>query len=144
MTSCDTNILVYAYNEDAPEHPRARSFLLDHLKDSDFAISEFALVEFYNLLRNPRIFPRALSSSAAVDLVQELRHNVYWRRIDGGTDVSEKVWRVAGTRDFPRRAVFDARIAYSLASEGVTRFATRNVGDFARFDVFETFDPIAE
>ena len=143
MTSCDTNILAYAYNEDAPEHERARGFLTSHLKDPEFAISEFALVEFYNLLRNPRVFPRPLSPSDAVDLVQELRHNVYWRRIDGRIDVSEKIWRVARMPDFPRRAIFDARLAYSLAAEGVTRFATRNLGEFRRFDVFETFDPTA-
>ena len=143
MTSCDTNILAYAYNEDVPEHERARSFLAKHLKDSEFAISEFALVEFYSLLRNPRVFPRALSPSDAVDLIQELRHNVYWRRVGGEIDASTSVWRVAATHGFPRRAIFDAWLAYSLAAEGVTRFATRNVVDFARFDAFEVFDPIA-
>lgn len=49
-----------------------------------------------------------------------------------------------GRPTFPRRAIFDARLAYTLAAEGVTRFATRNVRDFQRFGAFEVFDPLVE
>lgn len=142
MTSCDTNILVYAYNVSAPEHLAAQRFLTSHLTNTDFALSELVLVEFYVLIRNPAIFPKALSAKDAAAVVGELRSNPYWTILKATIDISDLVWAVSGTKDFPRRAIFDARIAYSLAAEGVTRFATRNATDFQHFNVFETFDPI--
>ena len=76
-----------------------------------------------------------------MDFIQAYRENKYWRIDKGTRDVSEEIWRAASGADFPRRAIFDARIAYSLAAFGVKRFATRNVGDFERFGVLEAFDP---
>ena len=143
MTSCDTNLVLYAYNASAPEHEAALRFLRRHLEDPDFGISEFVLAEFYNLIRNPAVVKPAFSPGAAVLLVDELRTNPHWTILKGTVDVSDQVWQVAATRDFPRRAIFDARLAYSLAAEGVTRFATRNVAEFRRFGAFEVFDPIA-
>lgn len=142
MTSLDTNLLVYAYNADAEEHGRALRFLSENLENPDFALSEFVLVEFYNLLRNPAVFRTPLSAADAVAKVQELRSNPYWTLLKGTADVSDAIWSVAATDEFPRRAIFDARIAYSLAAEGVTRFATRNVGDFQHFGLFDVFDPL--
>ena len=144
MTSCDTNILLYAHNPRMPERVAALGFLNNRKDDPDFAISEFVLVEFYNLLRNPAVLPSPFSALAAVAKIEELRANPHWTILKGAADVSDQVWRVAATPDFPRRAIFDARLAYSLAAEGVTRFATRNVADFRRFGAFEVFDPLAE
>ena len=142
MTSCDTNVLVYAYNVSAPEHDRAVRFLTSHLRDREFALSELILVELYVLIRNPVIFPKALSSTEAATVIEELRSNPFWTILKAATDVSERVWAASAAKDFPRRAIFDARIAYSLAAEGVTSFATRNTEDFRRFGTFEVFDPI--
>ena len=142
MTSCDTNILVYAYNEMAPEHGAAFRFLASHLQDDRFALSELVLIEFYVLIRNPAIFPDPASASRAVSVIQELRSNPFWTILKGTVDVSDPMWAAAASRSFPRRGIFDARLAYSLAAEGVTRFATRNVSDFEGFGVFEVFDPL--
>ena len=143
MISCDTNILLYAYHRDAPEHAAAISFLRGHLKNQDFALSELVLVELYNLLRNSAVLGKSLSAKGATDVISELRRNPYWTVLRGNPDIWERVWTVAAQPDFPRRAIFDARLAYSLAAEGVTEFATRNTKDFARFDTFRVFDPIA-
>ncbi|CAN5519569.1 type II toxin-antitoxin system VapC family toxin [soil metagenome] len=142
MTSVDTNILVYAHNVAAPEHPKALAFLTAHLEGRDFALSKLILLEFYNLLRNPAVFPRPLSATDAVETIQNLRNNPYWTILKATTDVSDAIWTVAADPSIGRRAIFDARIAYSLAAEGVKRFATRNVTDFDRFATFVSFDPL--
>lgn len=144
MTSCDTNVFAYALNPDAPENALALRFLPGQAENPTFAVSEIVLVELYNLLRNGAVLRSPLSPSQAVDQVERLRSNPYWTILKGAVDVSDAIWKVAGTRDFPRRAIFDARLAHSLAAEGVTRFATRNVGDFRRFEAFEAFDPLVE
>jgi len=143
LISCDTNILLYAYNRDAPEYEAAITFLRGHLKNQDFALSELVLVELYNLLRNPAVLGKSLSAKGATDVIAELRSNSYWTVLPGNPDIWDSVWTVAAQPNFPRRAIFDARLAYSLAADGVTQFATRNIKDFARFNTFEVFDPIA-
>jgi toxin-antitoxin system PIN domain toxin len=142
MMSCDTNILVYALHRQSPEHATASAFIRDHLQDDSFAISEHVLAELYNLLRNPSVFTSEGSAKDATEIIQYFRGNPYWTVLRGDADIWNQVWRAAAQPDFPRRAVFDARLAFSLAADGVTRFATRNTKDFARFNVFDVFDPI--
>lgn len=143
MLSCDTNILLYAYNQSAPEHKQSIDFITKNLTNSEFAISELALMEYYVLLRNPAVTKAPLSAQQAVSVIKTVRANPNWTVLKGTTDVSDDVWRAASKNDFPRRAIFDARLAYSLAAQGVKRFATRNVADFQRFGLFEVFDPIS-
>lgn len=143
MLSCDTNILLYAYNQKASEHTKAIEFITENLANSEFAISELALIEYYVLLRNPAVSTNPLSAQQAVSVIKTVRANPNWTVLKATTDVSEDVWRAASKSDFPRRAIFDARLAYSLAADGVKRFATRNVADFQRFGLFEVFDPIS-
>lgn len=142
MLSIDTNILVYAYNFDSPEHPSAIQYLTNHLEDTDVAISEYVLVEFYNMIRNAVVMPTPFTPAEAVEKVMELRLNPNWTLLRTTVDVSDGVWSVAKQPQFPRRAIFDARLAHSLAAAGVKRFATRNVADFKRFGLFDVFDPI--
>ncbi len=108
MTSCDTNILVYAYNTASPEHPSALRFLTENLTNPDFAISELILVEFYVLVRNAALFPKPLSSREAALLVDELRSNRFWTVLKDTSDVSDLIWGACASSELPRRAVFDA------------------------------------
>lgn len=101
------------------------------------------LIELYVLLRNPAVFPKPLAPSEAVIAIDALRSEHGWTVLKGAVEISDAIWSVAMLPNFPRRAIFDARLAYSLAAEGVTRFATRNVADFRRFGAFEIFDPLA-
>ena len=58
MLSVDSNILLYASHEGCPERGRATQFLESLDERRDVAVSEFALVELYNLLRNPAVIGR--------------------------------------------------------------------------------------
>ncbi len=53
MIAIDTNILLPLVVEDHPQHPQALAFAESLQSRSDVAISEFVLLELYNLLRNP-------------------------------------------------------------------------------------------
>jgi predicted nucleic acid-binding protein len=134
--------LVHAFDPTSEHYDKAHEFLVKNLRNRNFALSEFVLQEFYLLLRNQTVFVRPLGAPQAAAQIQELRANPYWTVLKGTTDVSEQIWSVAKTPQFPRRAIFDARIAYSLAAEGVTRFATNNLKDFGRFEVMELFNPL--
>ena len=143
MISCDANILICALSDKLEHHKRARKFLGDQISNIEFALSELVLMELYVLLRNPLLVTNPMSAEKACGLISDLRRNPKWTILKGTSDVSEHVWKVASTPQFPRRAIYDARIAYSLAAEGVTTFATNNVKDFRRFGVLDLFDPLS-
>lgn len=146
MISCDTNLLFYALNARAPEQPRARAFCDAHAETASFVICELVLIELYGLLRNPVTRRPPLAAAAAVQIVGRLRRHPTWRVVDypgPPARIMDEVWRRAGTTDFPRRAIFDARLALTLRHHGVTEFATRNTSDFAGFGFERVWDPLA-
>ena len=145
MTSFDTNILLYAFSRASPFHDRARAFLEDLTPRDDVAVSELVLVELYTLLRNPAVLVRPLPAAAAVEVVQSYRSHPRWMLV--GLDpesapLHDELWRLAAKARFPRRRVYDARLALSLRRQGVTEFATANVKDFGSFGFDRVWNPV--
>ena len=143
MISVDSNILLYAQDARCPEHAASRRFVLAQAENADFAISELVLVELYVLLRNPAVLERPLGADAAVQVIEAYRKNPRWRILEGADGVMTEVWRLAAAKDFPRRKIFDARVALTLRRLGVTRFATRNVEHFGDFGFETVWDPVS-
>ena len=145
MISFDTNILFFAYAEDRPEHSMAKSFLDGHLRAEDVVLSEFVLIEFYRLLRNPAILTKSLSPGEAVKVVETWRSHPRWRIVgfpDNSRQVHDELWNHAGRASFATRRIFDARLALILRQFGVTEFATANVKDFEGFGFTKVWNPL--
>ena len=143
MISIDTSLLLYSLNPDSIWHVGAVSFLRQNLgvPTVRLAITDYVLVELYVLLRNPAVMTKALTAGAARDLV-----TAYWEvpnvmRLENA-NVMDEVWRLAGGRDFSRRRIFDARLALTLRSGGVTHFATANVKDFQGWGFEKVWNPL--
>jgi toxin-antitoxin system PIN domain toxin len=143
MRSLDTNLLFAGCNARAEGHTTARNLLLDWGKSDDVLLCEGVLVELYNLLRNQAVMSgKALSPASAVEVVQSFRHHPKWRLVETAP-VMNQVWESARTSRFPRRRIFDARIAYTLLHHRVRFFATANVKDFRMFGFEEVWNPLA-
>ena len=66
MIAIDTNLLVYAHREGAPEHERARAAILEALADPrGWGICLPTATEFWSIVTNPKI-PGGPSSSVIV------------------------------------------------------------------------------
>lgn len=145
MISCDTNLLFYALNAHAPEQAQARAFFDAHTDSASFVICELVLIELYGLLRNPATPGPSLAASRAVEIVDHFRRHPLWRLVDypgPPTRIMDEVWLRASTGNFPRRAIFDARLALTLRHHGVTEFATRNTADFSGFGFDRVWNPL--
>ena len=145
MISLDANLLLYSYNADSPRHTTALSFLTGLAAREDVAISEFVLVEFYTLLRNPAVVASPLPAGEAVRVIQAYRHHPNWALVGFGVDSGElhnELWVLAKRNDFGRRKIYDARTALSLRRQGVTEFATANVKDFKQFGFRRVWNPL--
>ncbi len=139
----DTNILLYSLNPLSIWHRAAVDFLGGHFgaETVRVAITDFVLMELYVLLRNPAVMAQPLSARAARDLVIS-----YWKipnvmRLENAP-VMDQVWAMAGTRELPRRQVFDARLGLTLRHGGVTHFATSNVKDFKGLGFEKVWNPL--
>lgn len=141
----DANLLLYCYSEASPFHQGARHFLEDLALRGDVAVSEFVLVEFYTLLRNPAVLANPLEAAEAVEVIEIYRRHPYWMLLGFDPDsvgLHNELWGLATDRAFARRRIYDARLALSLRRQGVTDFATANVKDFESFGFARVWNPL--
>lgn len=85
MLSIDTNVLLYAQNQDCSEHDAATAFLVDCAGRTDVAVCELVLMELYQLLRNPTVMARPLDGPEAATVCQTFRRNRRWALIENGS-----------------------------------------------------------
>ncbi|MCB2263976.1 MAG: PIN domain-containing protein [Candidatus Thiosymbion ectosymbiont of Robbea hypermnestra] len=143
MISIDTNILLYAQNRDCPENERAFEFVVSYGKRKDVVLCELVLVELYILLRNPSVLQYPLPANQAADVCRAYRQNPRWHLVENAP-VMDQVWALASQPDYPRRRIFDARIALTLLHHGVTELATANVKDFGGFGFHRVWNPLRD
>jgi len=143
MISIDTSLLLYSLNPASAWHGKAVTFIREQLDNPvmQVVLTDYVLVELYVLLRNPVVMTQLLTAKAARDLV-----TAYWdiptiMRVEN-SHVMDEVWKLAGTKDFARRRIFDARLALTLRQSGVTHFATANEKDFQGWGFQKVWNPL--
>ena len=85
-----------------------------------------------------------MEGPSAVDLVRRLHGNPHWRLLDYPGGLMDDVWNYAGQPGFARRRIFDARLALTLRSHGVTGFATAHVKYFEGFGFSRVWNPLVD
>jgi len=147
MISIDTNILLPAVEVTNACHEKAAAFLESMTSRDDVAVSEFALLELYVLLRNPVILGKPLSPAKALEVAEAFRHHPNWQVIGFPPDsraFHHEFWPRLGSMQFARRRAYDWRMALSLIQQGVDTFATVNVKDFDGFGFRKVWNPLAD
>lgn len=67
----DANLLIYAVDEGAPHHRRAKEWLDGELSGGEtFAFTWAVLLAFLRLTTNPRVFEHPLTAAEAFDVVE--------------------------------------------------------------------------
>ncbi len=142
MILVDANLLLYAYNTDAPEHERARTWLEASLSSPvPFALSWQTITAFVRISTNIRAFPQPLSTKEVVEIVGEWmeRPNVIVLH------ESERHWeilaRLLNEGQISGALVMDAHLAALAIEHGATLATTDR--DFARFANINTTNPLA-
>ena len=146
MIAFDTNILFPFVLSDHPDHDAVSEFIRTLDGRDDVALSEFALVELYGLLRQPAVMRKVLEARSAAAVCTTLRKHPRWRLLGFPGDsagVHRTLWEQAARPGLARRRIYDARLALCLVAQGVREFATVNVKDFAGLGFRRVFDPLA-
>lgn len=143
MISFDTNILLYSLNPQSSWHQKATEFLSQSFAEDRIVITDYVLVELYNLLRNPAILKKPLSPKAAAQIVEQYLQFPTVIRAENAP-VMDEVWKWASRPNFGRRRIFDVRLGLTLQHHGVTRFATANIKDFQGLGFKKVWNPLLD
>jgi len=145
MIGIDTNILFYSLNQKSVLYNSARDYVAKVLKGDaqQVVITDYVLMELYNLLRNKALMDAPLTSPQAVKLVTSYLQSSNVKRAESAP-VMDRVWELANSDQFARRRIFDVRLALTLQHHGVTHFATANVKDFQNLGFAKVWNPLIE
>jgi len=143
LCSLDTNILLYASNEDAAEHAVCKK-LLQGVVDApaDWVVADQVYFELYVALRNPKVMQRPMSAAEAANHVSTVRNELGIMHCGYRTECWSHVLHSMKNDDFPFRRTHDAVLAATLLAHGVKVFYTRNTKDFLASGFDQVVNPV--
>jgi toxin-antitoxin system PIN domain toxin len=140
----DTNILVYAADEDSPFHARCFEVLEEWRSQASAWYSTWGIVyEFLRVTTHPRIFRKPWSASRAWNFIEAVLASPSLgilipteRHTEVVADVMKEIPHLSGN------LMYDLQTAVLMREHGIKRIYTRDT-DFHRFHFLEPIDPIA-
>ena len=137
----DVNLLVYAYNDGAPQHTAAREWWVALMRGEEpIGIPWSVATGFIRLMSSARIVTSPLSPSDAADYVRGWFSYPHVRPLDPGDKHWEYFQQNLSVPGSGPGLVADAHIA-ALAMEADATVHTHD-SDFARFSGLRRHDPI--
>ncbi len=141
MTVVDANILLYAYNADAPEHERARRWLKSLLASPEWiGLPWLCLWAFLRISTNPRLFPRPLPPEEAFKILRGWLDMPRVRVVEPGPRHAEILERLVTECRAAGSLLTDAALA-ALAFEQGAVLASTDRG-FSRFPDLRWTNPL--
>lgn len=143
LCSLDTNILLYAANEDSPEHGICNAFLQGVIGNpKDWIIADQVYLELYRALRSPKVMSFPMAAGEAASHVSLLRGGMGIMHCGYTTECWARLLQKLQTEDFPYRRTHDAVLAATLLAHGVKTFYTRNTKDFLHAGFQKIINPV--
>ena len=142
MTLPDINLLVYAYNADAPRHVAARAWLLDTLNGSGAVGLPWAVVcGFIRIVTHPRVFEEPMAGGEALGHVSSWLSRPGVDLLTPGPRHLEILERLLGEAGVAGNLTMDAHLA-AMAIEHQCTLASNDL-DFSRFSGLRWHNPLS-
>jgi len=141
MITPDANIILYAYNEDAPQHQKAKDWLENQISlPKMFGLSWQVITAFLRISTNHKAFPIPFDLQEATEIIDEwLEHPKI--NIIVPTDNHWKIFRGLIDEGQTNAALMmDAHLAALAIEHGATLVTTDR--DFTRFSNLKTLNPL--
>jgi toxin-antitoxin system PIN domain toxin len=142
MILADANLLLYAFNASASEHPKARAWLEASLSEPrPFALCWATIGAFLRLSTHRAVFPAPLSPAEALEIVGEWLERPAVVVLEPG----ERYWSIARNlveESGARGALVADALLAALALEHGATLASHDA-DFRRFPGLALVDPVA-
>jgi len=141
MITPDANVILYAYNEDAPQHKKAKEWLEHQLSSPTmFGLSWQVITAFLRISTNHKAFPVPFDLQEATEIVDEwIEHPKV--NIIVPTENHWKIFRSLISEGQTNAALMmDAHLAALSIEHGATLVTTDR--DFTRFSNLKTLNPL--
>jgi toxin-antitoxin system PIN domain toxin len=143
LTIIDANLLLYAYNADAPQQPAAAHWLAGLVDSGEpIGLPWVTIWAFVRISTNPRIWADPLSATQAFAIVKEWIAQPAVILLQAGARHAELLERMVGEYAATGPLVTDAVLA-ALAMENGALLASTDQ-DFRRFPTVRWVNPLAE
>ncbi len=130
MRLLDTNVLIYALNADAPQHPVSRAVVEAAMSGTlAAAVVPQVLLEFYAVVTNPRRVERPLSPEQAWGQVEVFRSSL--PVLDAGPKSLETLAELVRLRCPTGGDVFDLFLVAQMWASGLSTICTYDVTAFS-------------
>ena len=144
MFLVDTNIFIYAADEDSPFHGRCDELVEEWRRQtSPWYVTWGVLYEFLRVSTHLRVFRKPWSIMRAWDYVEAVLSSPSLGILIAGdrhADVAAEV--IKSIPSLSGNLLHDAQIAILMKEHGIKRIYTRDA-DFHRFPFLEPIDPVA-
>ena len=143
MFVVDTNMLVYAANDQCPEHARCRELLEKwRTQTSIWHVTWGILYGFLRITTHPRVMPKAWDTTHAWQFVEALIASPglnILTETERHAEAAREVLREAP--QFAGNLISDVHIAVLMREHGIRTIYTHDV-DFHRFSFLDVRDPL--
>jgi uncharacterized protein len=137
MIAVDTNILIYAHREEAPQHAQAMRHVVRLAQGiSPWSVPVFCLSEFVRVVTHPRVFGPPSSLSTALAFIDAVLGSPTVLVLTPDANFWHVFRDLCVEADSKGNLAFDAAIAALCLTHGA-RLLTAD-RDFARFRALET------
>lgn len=144
LVMLDTNVLVYAFYQDAPQHPAAFR-ILDQAQNEDafLCVTPQVLAEFYSVITTPRRVSSPFTPQEALQEVNNIRTLPGMTVLPVPVDVVDRWTDLVRRHPVTGRKIFDVQLIATMLGNGVKKIYTFNVADFEPFADIEVLVPEA-
>jgi len=139
----DTNVLVYAFFEEA-EHHHSALRLLHEAQDREVAlcIAPQVLAEFYAVITDARRVTAPYRPEEALEImIDEILAMPGMSLLSVPGDIVNRWAALLKRHPVTRGAVFDAQLVATMLANGVSRIYTYDRSHFERFEELEVLTP---
>ena len=140
--SIDTNILLYASDQESLHHEKAKRFMEHRGDDLDLlCLTWGVLMGYQRIVTHPSIFRNPMTPQQAWGNVESLIALPRCRVIGEQEDFAEGFAQVTRSLAVRGNIVPDAHLAVILRQNGVSRIYTADA-DFRKFEFLEVMNPL--
>ena len=141
MILVDTNVVVYAINQDAPQHTASRA-LIEAVRAGDLpcTLVPQILLEFFAIVTDGRRVARPLDTAMALDQIRVLQ-SIFPVRDVCREALSHLPRVLASQARMKGGDVFDAWLVAQMLAMDINRICTYNGKDFLGYDMIRPVTP---
>ena len=138
----DTNVLVYALDEESPHHAPSRA-VVERAANGDgrHCLTSQILAEFFSIVTNPRRVTKPRTAHEAVEAIDAFLAMPGISLLPTGPGVVSRWLAMIRLAPVAGANVFDVQLAATALESGVSKICTFNVVHFERIDGIEVVAP---